>query len=261
MTVAVDSLPCVYTELDQAYFECELKRVYAETEIERQWLEEYELPVFDSDQDILAEVRRGGLRRVYSGVGYEPRMYLDEWEPSRSDADHEFHYSPPYLRPEAIAMLGLIGHNWARRLPEISMNHAIPVTSLVRSLEYQQRLSKMAGKITIKSDDGLSSHLAAISFDLDARGLYARKGVGSDFAPVNINNNPDSRNTIMTSQAVLREVLEEQQQTGAINYVEELAGTNQHVFHVCTRPHATNPLVVEQVKIFGTTKEIPAIQA
>lgn len=261
MTATVDSLPCVYTELNQAYFECELKRVYAETEIERQWLDGYQLPTFDTDQDILNEVQYGRLRRVFAGVGYKPIMNLDKWEPSRSDADHEFHYSPPYLRPEAIAMLGLIGHNWARRLPEISMNHAIPVTSLVRSLEYQQRLSKMAGKITIKSDDGSSSHLAAISFDMDARGLYVRKGVGSDFVPVSINNNPDSRDAIMTSRAVLREVLEEQQQTGAINYVEELAGTNQHVFHVCTRPHATNPLVVEQFKIFGTTKEIPTIQA
>lgn len=261
MTAVLPQLPCVYKDLDQAYFERELERVYVETEIERQWLEEYVLPVFGTDQDILAEVTRGRLRRVFSGVGYKPIMNLDKWEPSRSDADHEFHYSPPYLRLEAIAILGLIGHNWARRLPEISMNHAIPVTSLVRSLEYQQRLSKMAGKITIKSDDGPSSHLAAISFDLDARGLFAREGVGSDFAPVNINNNPDSRDAIMTSQAVLREVLEEQKQTGAINYVEELAGTNQHVFHVCTRPHATNPLVFEPVNIFGTTKEMPVVQA
>lgn len=221
-------------------FEAELARVEAATAVEREWMDGAN--PFLTDSDILLAADAGQLRKVQGGVGYLCRQYLRDWEPIRSNPDHEFHYSPPYLQQGAVETLGLIGHAWARRL---DWGHALSVTSMARSAVYQTSLAKQPGKLTIDPALGWSSHVYGYAFDIDGCGFFARvpDGVEGRYISVNPRMDRSYEEQVDLGRSVLKEILEDEADKGHINFVEELAGTSNHCFHVCVKPLGRAALV------------------
>ncbi len=258
-TVAPDYIPCVYTDWSVEEQELEMARVHDATAVEREWIQEAGLKPFMSDQEIIDQAADLALRRVGVGVGYVPIQRLRDWSLDRSNPSHQYHYSPPVLRQDAMQMLGLISHNWSKRF---GAAFALPVTSTARSYPYQVNISSQEGKVAIDPDEGLSSHLFALSFDIDAFGLYKRNGA-EVYAPTNPFINPADAEIIRASRDHLREILETRSGTD-INFVEENEGTRQHVFHVCTRPvDSLTRLVIENAKANRdrNTLPVPAIRS
>lgn len=224
--------PCVYTDFTDTDFNLELTRIYQETAIEREWTRAIELPSYQSDEGLVWQASAGNLVRVDSGNGYQAISRLSNWDLSRSQPEHEFYYSAPYLRPEAYSMLGKIGLLWQCEVGDISQEFSLSVTSLMRSRDYQTQLAQTYRKATINPAEGWSSHVYGLAKDIDGRGLYHNNG--GSLTPVNIHDNPEHRTEISTSQDILRQILESEKTAERINYVEEMPNTRQHVFHICT---------------------------
>lgn len=258
-TVSEEILAIDYDdEFDTAAFEQEMSELIDTTAIERQWTAESGLRPFGSDEEILEAEAKGQLVRVSEGVGFLAIQRQGHWTPERSDPEHPFHYSPPFLRPEAARMLRYIGHAWARQLG-CGWPHRLPVTSMSRSLPYQERLGETEGKLAISPDIGLSTHVYGLAFDIDACGLYISKGISpfeylakdldnihshddmdvyERFMAANPRMHDEHANTVALGHSVLLEILEELADHDQINVAEEFAGTTNNCFHVAVNPFA-----------------------
>lgn len=228
------ALPSAYDP--EAYsdeqFSAELARVHAETEIERLWIEEAGLSPFADDQEILDRARSGQLVRVGRGVGYVARQMLRDWEPARTNPDHKFHYSPPYLGVDAFTKLEELAEAWQS---EMGSSRLLSITSLARSTPYQRRIAKIYRKLTITDDDKLSSHQVGLAFDIDSQGIVRLEDDGTAVA-VNPRNSRYHAGLVNESRHVIRDILTDQKDRGFINFVEELPGTQNGCFHVCVNP-------------------------
>lgn len=248
----------VSDDFDAAAFEQEMDELIASTAIERKWTSESGLQPFGSDAEILKAAARGQVVRVSEGVGFLAIQRQGNWTPERSDPEHPFHYSPPYLRPEGASMLRYIGHAWAREMGW-GWAHKLPVTSMSRSLPYQGRLGETKGKLAIDPTTGLSTHLYGLAFDIDACGLYLSKNVSplnylakdldnihseadmdiyERFVAANPRMYDEDKSIVALGHTVLLEILEKLAAKELINVAEEFAGTTNNCFHVAVNPSA-----------------------
>lgn len=236
MRLPVSVLPSVYDKgvFSEDDFLAERDRVHTETAIERKWLEEAGLEPFTTDAEIMREAEAGRLIRVGHGAGFVAIDRLLNWEPTRSDPSHAWHYSTPHIRPQAFDFLRRIGEDWQS---ELGASRFLSVTSLARSSAYQNRLKQQERKLTIVDDGDLSSHQGLIAIDLDGCGI---KEMSDDGEMRSINPRSPHWNPMLVaeSRAVLRNFLDNEVRAGVINYVEELPGTQEHCFHICVNPTA-----------------------
>lgn len=227
-------LPSVYDEgaFSSSDFSAELADVQQQTAIERAWIRDYGVQTYDSDHEIIRAAERGQLVKVGQGAGYMAIQKLLHWEIDRTDPTHPWHYSAPYLRPEASDLLKRIGNAWQDDMGE---KRYLSVTSMVRSAAYQRRLTQQFRKLTVASETGMSSHQAGLAFDIDGIGL---KEIGDDGDTKSINPRFPQWNPRLAAegQMILRILLDEELRQGNINYVEELPGTQEHCFHICVKP-------------------------
>lgn len=228
------SLPSVYNEgmFSEEDFLVERDRVHAETAIERKWMDEAGVLPYKSDSDILREAEQGRLKRVSQGAGYLAIERLLRWDPGRSNPEHPFHYSTPYLRPLAFDFLRHLGETWQH---DMGTSRFLSVTSVARSTEYQDRLRQQARKLTIVEEADMSSHQGLIALDIDGCGI---KELSDDGEIRSINPRSAHWNPMLVSEsrAVLRHLLDNEVRQGTINYVEELPDTQEHCFHICVNP-------------------------
>lgn len=222
----------------------EMQRVYEATEVERQWLREH--PIFKTDHDILNAVVAGELVKVRPTLGIMPIQRLVDYDQSRQDAQHPFHYSPPYLKPGAWQTAEFIGRAWSliqreqRNEPFIF----IPLTSAIRSASYQEQLTMaQERKIAIDAtgeDD--SSHEYGWAFDLDAGGLYRYDPIQRHVQAINPRQPGFDQDAelIAISRDDLRGVLQYLKENEVINFVEEVPGTKEWCFHVCVNPNVNS---------------------
>jgi hypothetical protein len=219
----------------------EMDRVYQGTAIEREWCKD--LHVYKTDSDILLAGENQMLTKLRPTVGIIPIQRLLEYTPRRAEPDHEFYYSPPYLQPAAVEVVEFVGEAWSliQREERDEPFVFLPLTSAVRSLQYQENLTTRAErKIAIDvSNDDKSSHQYGWAFDVDAIGLYRYDPVQRHVQSINPRQPHFDQDAelVAQSRADLRGILEFLKEKGAINFVEELPGTKEWVFHICVNPH------------------------
>lgn len=227
-------------------FEQEMAAVIEATAIEREWMEAAGASPFQSDEEILKAVEAKKLQQVKDGVGFLAVKRLTNWRPERSDPSHQHHYSPPYLKPEAMQVLGLIGHQWAR---ELSWEHRLPVTSTIRSTSYQQGLANKEGKLALNPEIGWSTHVYGYAFDIDACGLYLAHRdrdvykrhddkTNPYFIAANPRTNPGHEEIIRLGKEHLTNILGTLASDGIVNVADEYSGTNNNCYHVAVNPQA-----------------------
>jgi len=227
-------LVSVYDEqaYSEADFQNELSDVHVLTGVEREWIEAGGLRPYESDEEILRDAAAGRLVRVAEGAGFIARQYLADWTPDRSDPDHEFHYSPPYLRPAAFDLMRDVADKWQA---ELGNGRFLSITSLVRSTPYQQRLATKKRKLTIDGEGMISSHQVGVAFDIDGCGIVETDDQGNR-RQVNPRAPRFKPTLLAESRYVLRQLLEDRKRDGQINFVEELPETQEHCFHVAVKP-------------------------
>lgn len=229
-------LPSVYDReaFSEEDFQAELQRIHDETAIDRQWMDEVELPTFETDDDILEAAKAGRLTEIRQGVGFIAIDRMLYWEPDRSNPEHKWHYSPPMVLPGVADVIQGLAGIYQEDMGE---SHLFSVTSAIRSRAYQARLAKQDRKLTIVSPDQDSSHLPGLAFDIDGCGLNQV----NDGQITKINPNPEAGfwdpRRVLESQLVVRAMLASWQARDVLHYVEEARGTRQHCFHVCVNPH------------------------
>lgn len=214
-------------------FQAELEAVHEATEIERDWINHAELKSYEDDEHILTEAAAGRLVRVGRGSGYMAIARLRGWDVSRSDPSHPEHYSPPFLTPHAFEVLEDVASKWRA---EMGASRSLAVTSLVRSAPYQRRLATQSRKLTIRAGDSsnlISTHQVGSAFDIDGCGIYEETDAG-EVRSINPRNPTFSPRLMAESRLVLDHLL--RGYADDINVVEELAGTQQHCFHVAVKP-------------------------
>ncbi len=240
MTNSVESranhthLPSVYDRSVFSHddFLNELDRVHVATEVDRMWMMQAGMPHYDTDLDILSAVNDDKLVSVREGIGFIAISRLYNWDISRSDPSHQWHYSPPFVTPHTGRIIENIASIWQE---ELGTNRYLSLTSMIRSTEYQKRLAAQERKLTITGDGMQSSHQVGIAFDIDGCGLV-EAGDNGDRRSINPRYPGYSPRLIEESRIVLRSILDGLDNNGYINYIEELPGTQENCFHVCVKP-------------------------
>lgn len=238
MTTVHPPIPTIYSPgaFSEAEFTAELERVHAETAIDRQWLEDFAVPFYETDNDILEAFAQDKLANVARGSGFIAIDRLTQWTPERSSPMHQYHYSPPYVLKGVDVIMNRIGEKYQS---ELGVSRLPSLTSGIRSGQYQKGLAQRYRMLTITNPDEHSSHEGGIAFDLAGSGLFE---LNDKDMPVRINGNPNNGlyipSLIEDSNSVLKLLLDEEQFDGTIHYVEELPGTQENAFHVCVNPAA-----------------------
>lgn len=220
----------------------EMRRVYDATEIERQWLKQSE--AYKTDTDILSAGETGELVRIQPTVGIIPIQRLLEYGAEREEPTHEFHYSPPYLNPEAWHVATFVGSAWAhiQRQERDEPYIFLPLTSATRSSHYQRGLTEREErKIAIDSTgEDSSSHEFGWAFDIDGTGLYRYDPLQRHVHAINprFDGFNQEAELVTFSREDLRGVLTYLKDQHIINFVEEMPGTKEWCFHICVNPHA-----------------------
>jgi len=241
-TLLAHQLPSVYEDFSDADFQLELDRMHDKISPEFAWLRKSGLKPYETDEEIIKNVHHKRLVRIGQGVGYVAIQRLADWTPERSSPKHEFYYSPPYLKPTAAQVLVNVANAWKQRQESSVPDILLPVTSLVRSREYQEGLAshKSGRKLAVDPNvDDMSGHQVAYDFDLDGCGLYVRnpeKGSIQAVHPRSPNYYNEMADVIASARSHLREVLAIYEEQQIINVVEELPGTKEHSFHVGVNP-------------------------
>lgn len=234
MPTALRPFQPIFREYSPAEFQAELARVEDETAIERQYMDELDVKPFQTDDDILNLAELGKMQRVTQGIGYIAIQRLLNWGPERSNPEHQWFYSPNYLRPHAFDVMEGIGAAWQGELGE---SRFLSITSAARSMEYMGVLQSRPDALTIKSPGLLSSHVMGWSFDIDGCGLVETNDDGN-MTPINPRFSGYNPSLAHESTTILRDILREQQRAGLINFVEEMPETTRQCFHVCALPEA-----------------------
>lgn len=231
-------LPSAYNKANYSdeQYAAERARVLAELATEQQWVEDADLGSYATDPDILLDVSVDRLTMVTHGVGFLATSKLRYWAPSHSNPAHHLHYSPPALALPAARMLQSIGREWNMRAPRTAPDLLLSVTSMTRSELYQHALVTKAGDRKLAAPK--STHTTGYAFDLDACGMYLQGPLGGveGINPRNPNRYDAMAEAIAEARARLRAVLAEQEEVGTLHAIEELPGTQQHVFHVAINP-------------------------
>ncbi|MFO0971345.1 MAG: DUF5715 family protein [Candidatus Saccharimonadales bacterium] len=229
------------TQFSNADMEAEMARVYEATAIERKWCKD--LTPFETDSEILEAAEKGRLVRVQPDIGIMPIQRLVDYTPERANPEHKWHYSPPFLKPEAWRALQFIGVAFNRIQVEDRAEPFLflPVTSLTRGNAYQSRLTTKKGrKVAIDTNNtgDRSSHECGLAFDIDGGGLYRYDPVQRVVTSINPRTKAFDAEAELVAHARedLRGILDFLKDRGDINYVEEVPGTKEWCFHICARP-------------------------
>lgn len=230
------------TDFSNEEFEAELLRVTAATAIEREWIKDLE--PFATDHAISVAAEAGELLSVQPQPGLLPIQRLLDYEPERSNPTHPYHYSPPYLRPEAAYAATFIARAWFELRREAGDTFSfLALTSAIRSIDYQEGLSRRAERVVaIDTKDGLSSsHSYGLAFDIDGCGIYRFDSTTQKVESINPRktNYIAHRAEIGQGRDELRGILSWLNEQGVINFVEEVPGTQEWCFHICVNPHAS----------------------
>lgn len=164
-----------YRDWSKEQFQQEMARVEHGLQVERAWFDSLEdVSVFETDKEIVEAHDNGVLVVVNGGTGFAPIKRLREWTPDRSNPSHEFHYSPPFLVPEARFALEAIALSWSRTTASRAL---LSVTSMTRSAQYQRGIVGADGhKIAVDPDIQPSSHQTGYAFDVDGCGVVIENG-------------------------------------------------------------------------------------
>ena len=129
-------------------------------------------------------------------------------------------------------LLKEVGRKWRGKMTaeNLSKDILLAVTSLVRSVEYQENLIKR-GKLGMPD----SPHTKGQSFDIDGCGYYDN---GKAINPRQSENYRDIYNPHV--HHLLKETLEEMKKENCLNYILEYENTDNQCFHV-TRNLAYQP--------------------
>ncbi len=199
----------------------EIKRVEKLSEIEREWWKNY--PAYLTTKDILKGVEDGTLEKVEPDENINLIMRfknpdLKDWQ--------------PYLHKDTALLLKEVGRKWRGKMTaeNLSKDILLAVTSLVRSVEYQENLIKR-GKLGMPD----SPHTKGQSFDIDGCGYYDN---GKAINPRQSENYRDIYNPHV--HHLLKETLEEMKKENCLNYILEYENTDNQCFHV-TRNLAYQP--------------------
>lgn len=229
------------TQLDD-----EMKRVYEATRIEREWCRD--LTLFKTDADILTAAQDGLLERVIPTVGILPIQRLLDYQEDRANAKHKYHYSPPFLQPNAWDVAEFIGRAWSsvQRDERGEPLLFLALTSATRSLQYQQGLThREESRIAIDATgDDDSSHEYGWAFDIDGSGLYRYDPVQRHVQSINprTSNFDNEAELVDSARKDLTGVLHYLKERDVINFVEEVPGTKEWCFHICVNPHSNSKL-------------------
>lgn len=231
----------------------EFRAAQKKLSIEMEWHKNS--PRYQNEDDILQDYAKGVLKKVVTTKYYRPTFRL---------INPDLHPTyPPFLRKRAIKSLKSIGKKWKKEVVKIDPDYKniyIPVTSLIRSLRYQDELVAL-GRFASKN----STHCTGFTFDLDASSYYLKEG--GEYTSVtdprrksastkkiisNIGKNirsiaKDSEGKFHTNAStsheydqrvtdILVKVAQKEGIKGNINVLVEFEGTENRAVHVCTRP-------------------------
>lgn len=210
---------------------------------------------YSSESEILKDYKRGVLKKVETTRYYRPIFRL---------INPDLHSTyPPFLHKKALKALKSICKDWKREIKKIDPSYKdiyVPVTSLVRSIRYQNELIAL-GKFASKN----STHCTGFTFDLDASSYYLKEGgefksvtdprrkapttskvvekisnnirniakdsQGKYHTKISTSNEYDKRVTDALVSAAKKKSL-----SGQINFLVEFEGTENRVVHVCAKP-------------------------
>ncbi len=231
--ILAEDLPSYKVDFSESEYQSELERVLDGCKREREWIEATSQRPFKDNQEIASAIATRRLTKVSVGAGYITIRRL------RNESRD---YSQPYIRPHAKRVLEYVAKE---AMLENATNDQLSITSLVRSSEYQNKLSSAGGRvIAMPSESGSSSHEFGWSFDIDACGMYVSGFSGGkrvSSVPVNPRN-PELYNSyandIAGVRASVRGVLDRLADHDIVNFVEEAPWTREHCFHVCVNPKA-----------------------
>jgi hypothetical protein len=221
--------------------EVDLSKVHADTRRELAW-HNHTLR-YASSRAIASAFGSGKLEQVMADENFSPiARYLNP------DLRHIY---PPYLRPYAHTALKKLTTAWRSEATQLGVDARVKlaVTSMVRSLAYQDRLIE-AGKLAISD----SVHTAGAAFDIDCSGYYvvedeqvvrvserpasyiraigkqlARQG--TRFVPPAVSEDFDGRVSLALERAAT-----DLHDAGIINAVREFSGTPNACLHVAVNP-------------------------
>lgn len=229
-------------QFSAADLSAEMHRVYEATTVERQWLKG--LVPYKDDAAILLAGGEGELVRIQPTVGILPIQRLLEYSAGREDPSHDFHYSPPFLKPGSWQAAQFIGVAWAerQRAQRDEPYIFLPLTSATRSSQYQHSLTEREErKIAIDSTgDDSSSHEFGWAFDIDGSGLYRYDPLQRHVQSINPRASGFNNEAALVaySREDLKGILMYLRDNGIINFVEEVPGTKEWCFHICVNPQA-----------------------
>lgn len=210
---------------------------------------------YKTEDEILKDYKSGILKKVVTTKYYRPIFRL---------INPDLHSTyPPFLHKKAIKALKSICKEWKRAIKKLDPSYKdvyVPVTSLVRSIQYQNELVAL-GKFASEN----STHCTGFTFDLDASSYYLKEG--DEFKSVtdprrkssstkkivaSIGNNirsiaKDSGGKYHTKASTLQEydkritdelivAAKKESLKGKTNFLVEFEGTENRVVHVCTKP-------------------------
>ena len=217
------------------------RAVLAENAIEREWYEGVE--GFHDLEAILAAAREGLLVKVEPTVNYLPIMRLRN---PKLIATY-----PPFLTPQAKALVDEIGRRWRQEMNKARLDKEIrfALTSLIRTKPYQATIVK-AGKLA----DPDSVHTRGEAFDIDASGYYlgevpvnARTGLQKQFrqafkdmeAELKAPEFAEYSEFRPQAMKLLKQVMEQMQSEQKLHFVHEFPDSTNDVFHACRHPEYT----------------------
>ncbi len=236
------ALPSYRIDWTDTQFATELNRIRQATAIEREWFNAVPHQVFDDDAAIEAAFSQGSLVAIAPRQGLFPIWRLLDWSNERSDSAHPFNYSPPYARPEVSGLLDLVADAWYSQQDTLDDGsyYLLPVTSLVRSTQYQAALTASDGrKIAIDpATDGISSHQYGFAVDIDASGVYRYIPGTDSVVPINPHQPgyAEAEPRIIKGRNDLRTILDGLSAEQVVNYCEEVPETKEWCFHICVNP-------------------------
>ncbi len=195
----------------------EIKKVEKLSEIKREWWKNS--PAFLTTKDILEGVENGILDKVESDENVKLIMRFEN--PDLKDWQ-------PYLYRDTALLLKEIGRKWREKMNRgnLPKNIILAVTSLVRSVKYQEKIIER-GKLAISN----SPHTKGQSFDIDGCGYYENDSVVN---PRQSENYKDVYNQRI--HQLLKESLKEMKKGNCLNYILEYENTDNQCFHITRNP-------------------------
>jgi hypothetical protein len=227
----------------------QIEEVRQQVLVEQEWLQGQ--PRYAKNRDILSAIWRGELEAVTPSENLRPvARFLQPINHLRG-----LH---PFLRPEALSVLSVLGETW-RELSSakgVRSDAKLAVTSFVRSMEYQHRLSQDPGKLALSPHE--SSHPTGWAFDVDSSSYYLHP---EDEAPASISRRDPRQQeklgralkislgaisvpTIIANPSefdpgaisALHQTTNLMHNAGIINKVVEFTGTEHECLHICVNP-------------------------